>query len=496
MTSPQPTSRELWLARLREARFPPLASVRAAARELRPSAASARWAELYARDPLLALQVFRQINQRRDTHVVRLEQAPVFMGEEPFQALARDGDTLEERLAGDERDAYMGALRRSLLRGRLAARWGVDHGFQAPEELYFSGLFLGVAELAIRFLEPRLGRRVDDHLGAGACWDGRESEVLGFSQRELALDIARSLDLPQLMSVDNGGEAREVGKAALIRGVAAVTDRAADSAEELEAVLEGLADAWGRSPERLRSDVFDCARQCAREALAWYPRAQDAEWVELHPRPHVWRAPPAAAPAAPAAAGLSPASPPPGEGAGNPLRQDKAAGAPPPASPPPRPRSKTPANPHEAILHVVEQLTTGARLGRCMFFVVDRRKGQVRARYHRGLAADSPLATLAVGLEDRNLFGMMTKKPAALWVDAGQRANVEAALTGPLQQLAPAGDFFVASIFVRQRPLGLLFADNGDGAPLTAEAYERFKKAQRYLGRQLETMAARAPARA
>jgi len=146
------------------------------------------------------------------------------------------------------------------------------------------------------------------------------------------------------------------------------------------------------------------------------------------------------------------------------------------------------------ISRVVRQMVTATRLERCLFLVMDRRQETVVVRHHAGIAADSPLRRLSVGLEDGNLFALVMQKPVVLWVDAEKRRRFQGAIRGPLRALTPAGEFLVASLFIKGRPLGLLYAD-GESA-LTAPHLNNFKKAHGYLARHLDELASRRMAQA
>lgn len=525
------TTIDHWRERARNTRLVPLAAVRAGAKDMPDGAHTGRWARLYGRDVFLSCEVFRLANERAGTHIVRLEQAPVIIGQERFAGLGRDARVIEDRLEGEAREAFMAALRRTLIPARLAAMWARALGFQIPEEFYFSALFAGLGELMVRYLEPAQGRLVDEGLGKGHPWDGGEREVLGFRQRDLALALARDWDLPQLLLHVSPGSAEATGKAGVVGGAleAGALLGVPGDGERITVLLEALGERWDRSPQGLGEDLFSCARECSRDALEWYPRALDARFVELYPRLHIWRSvsPPArpgassevAAPRPPGPAAASVAGGPPGaEGdeAGPAAAKSPSAvaprppakGNPPPGTgarlpaskprpPPTGPRSTPAAAPEttsDVISRVVHQIVTGTPLERCLFLVMDRRKGVVVVRHHAGLAADSPLGRLSVGLGDRNLFALVMQKPTVLWVDAAKRRRFQGAISGPLRALSPAGEFLVASLFIKGRPLGLLYADGGSA--LSAAHLHNFKKAHGYLVRHLDELASRRLAQA
>ena len=72
------------------------------------------------------------------------------------------------------------------------------------------------------------------------------------------------------------------------------------------------------------------------------------------------------------------------------------------------------------------------------------------------------------------------KKPQALWLNPENREKYQSLIPSPILQALSASDFLIMSVFVRERPIGLFYADNGAG--LTQEQYNRFKlSCQRFI---------------
>ncbi len=74
----------------------------------------------------------------------------------------------------------------------------------------------------------------------------------------------------------------------------------------------------------------------------------------------------------------------------------------------------------------------------------------------------------------RNLFALMMSKPAALWVNGDNQIKYLPMIPSEVAGLINIGDFITVSVVVKKKPIGLLYADNGD-TPLVSEQFEQFK---------------------
>ncbi len=127
------------------------------------------------------------------------------------------------------------------------------------------------------------------------------------------------------------------------------------------------------------------------------------------------------------------------------------------------------------------QKATGTR--RVLLALPDRERHQLRARLTVGCARENPLCQLAVPIRQKHLFSLLLAARRALWVRRDNRDKYEPYLAPlPLDSAAERG-FFAMSLFSRDRPLGILYADGGR---LSADGFGQFQE----RGRSLEELIA------
>ena len=97
-----------------------------------------------------------------------------------------------------------------------------------------------------------------------------------------------------------------------------------------------------------------------------------------------------------------------------------------------------------------------------------------------GLAVDVParpsLKGFFLGFERPSLFSALLKKPQILWINHDNKTKYLPAVPSQTRDVLCEDGFLLMSVFVKNRPIGVLYADSGDSdTPLTAESYAVFK---------------------
>lgn len=166
-------------------------------------------------------------------------------------------------------------------------------------------------------------------------------------------------------------------------------------------------------------------------------------------------------------------------------RQKKAAATVKPAQPGAAPHQ--PADLNRLLANAMKLLHQQAGLGRVLFAMPNAEGTLLRTRLVAGAASDDPLRKSSAPLNTRNLFGQLLLKPQALWFNADNRTRYQPFI--PAEIRPHLGDeFFISSVFVNGKPLGLMYGDNPDH-PLGEQDYKLFRQ----LCRQFEKAALQAP---
>ena len=137
--------------------------------------------------------------------------------------------------------------------------------------------------------------------------------------------------------------------------------------------------------------------------------------------------------------------------------------------------AKPPSHPdlHVTLGAVMKRIRREAGTRRVVFAMLGRQRDRLRTRLALGAEAGDGLRHLDVDLGQRHLFGIMMRRPQSLWLNRGNRAKYAAYLPEPLQSTWATEGAFMMSLFVGDRPLGLMV---GDGSGLDAEGYRRFRR--------------------
>ena len=140
----------------------------------------------------------------------------------------------------------------------------------------------------------------------------------------------------------------------------------------------------------------------------------------------------------------------------------------------------TPANPpgqhpdlKEMMGNTLRRIRNEVGATRVMFAIIDAEQTRLRTRFALGGARDDALRQFDIDLGQRHLFSMLIERPQSVWLHRGNAKKYQAHLPAGLHRLFGPGGAFLMSLFVRDTPLGLLYAD---GRGLSATGYDRFRR--------------------
>ena len=144
----------------------------------------------------------------------------------------------------------------------------------------------------------------------------------------------------------------------------------------------------------------------------------------------------------------------------------------------PRPHAALPqpgatADLHTTIADIMRRMRDEAGAARVIFAMLSSDRRRLHTRLALGGRADDGLRRLDLELSGNNLFSALGAKPQSVWLIGRNAARFRDHLPDPLRQVLDCRDAFMMSLFVRGRPLGLLY---GDGAALDEPGYRRFRE--------------------
>ncbi len=479
--------------------------------ELSDTAGNQRLVGIYAYDPLLCARVLRATNRRDQTQLSALEQAPLFLGAEEFRHMAVTAPILEQTLQGAALAAYIQAVKRAYTKAKLAGHWSSRHGYAHPQEFFYATLLAGIGELGIRMVEPELGHRIDSAAVDGG-WHGVDKPILGFSSTELSLALAREWNLPDILqqaltSGDNPHKKPELVQLTLGVMEAARIDPLSQTTLEF---LERGAVTGGGVADRLREELLVFCRGVAREVSEWYPTDPGQDFIPFFPGLFRWPEPlpSASAGAVKRRTALTDTKvnrPPPKERSKVASPRKVAEKKPPeaavrasravkPSLADRKPRlepqgKKRGKNAQQVIMEALHGLNRDIGLPRVVFAMNSGDKKHIEGRYFTGVTKDSPLRSLRIDRSSSTLFSRLLDKPQNVWVNDSNRKRVESLFDDNMRQVLGAQDFFAASIYLRAKPVGILYADSGSAdMRLEEKQYQQFKAARLSLINRLEAI--------
>ncbi len=488
-----------------------------------------RLAALAVADPGLALEMVRAANARvADSKapaladgVETVSHGVMLLGVETALELALRLPVVDP---ARDRDALgtLETLATAHVAGELAAAWAVRGGRRAPEAHRVAAQAYLLGDLAIWCAgdEPAAIfsalERTDPTRG-----DDAERAILGTTSVEIARTIAGAWRLPMLarevLDVDAAGTDRGA-TTALAASLAAAT-RGGWNPPRLAPLLEALGRRLGVDADQAlriaRRDTAVAARgfhaprlvACARHLPLAPDERVAPDWLVAEPE--AAKAARAGAPAvgtptdSPSRVPTkTPTQAPFAAKAPTGARAEAAAGA--GATGPARERADPLARcraaiqgyasgqlaVHEAMQEMVHGMRTGLAFDRVVLAMLSRDRRQLIGRFSSEPGDQEFLRRFRIDLTDEHLLTGLMRRPQALDVNARNRRAVWAKLPSSARKLLSERGFYLMSLFVRERPVGLFYADWHDTAHAGAGPYEQFKKLCVHTGRALEKAAA------
>jgi HD-like signal output (HDOD) protein len=492
---------ESWLERLKPGQTPIFrhTKVKLMALQERIDAVGAREvSNLVLSDPLASLRLIYLANNRASRHfgneVATVEHAIMMQGLGVFIEQVATYPVLEETPLGSDPESLNSLYR--LLRLAQHAAWqardfAVLHADVRAEEvevaalLYYAPEFLFWLDAADTARELARLRRIKEPALA-------EAEALGFALEPLRLKLLEAWKIPpvirDLLDTRHAGRSRQV----ILRACLDIAHRSRHGwwDEHLLADYQALADIEHTPLEVIVNTVHRNAVHVARHG-AWIPAPPSATWLPMLPGPWPHEQPaaqaaciPAPAPAPPSSAATTP--PPPVTAAPARGMEDQVE---PPVCMQPDPAALQAClqgieahldgsfNLNQMLALVLKGVHHGLGLSRVVFAMITPDGQRVKSRFTLGVAAQEPLRHFEFALHSKDLFGHLMTKMQGVWLNPDNRPRLWPMIRPELRTMLGEGEFYAMSLFVGERPFGLIYADRGRaGCRLDQATYDDFKR--------------------
>jgi len=427
-------------------------------------------------DPGLTLRLMRYINNLRHKHlrseISTVRHALMMLGLSHVQQIPQNVPAVED-LDGPLRERLLHHFNRSFHAAYQARDWAHLNRDMVADELYMAALLHNLGETLLDLFAPQEMERLREMIREKQMEsDEAEYIVFGFTADQLTTELARLWRLPSILidslHSENAQHSR-VLNVMLASQLAEVSEHGWYTHTTYE-LLEQIADL-------LFADIASIATLVHRNAVE---AARESTQFDV-PHPAVKLLYPVS---------LQDESEEPEERTEN--RQD---------TPPKKPESENETDfcllpQRQVLVRVLKQLAAadestplkeiislalegmheGLGLNRVVFTMLTPDKSQLRARGIIGSENDSQFSRFVVDLNSHNLFSRLMEKPQSLWLKEDNRGKFFPLIPIQFHKLTRNDSFFVMSLFVRNKPVGMFYADRHTSAcQLDAETYKRFK---------------------
>lgn len=135
-------------------------------------------------------------------------------------------------------------------------------------------------------------------------------------------------------------------------------------------------------------------------------------------------------------------------------------------------------NLHDLMTLVMQGMHEGIGLNRVVFALMTADRSLVKAKYVLGAAADAPLRNFQFYTKNPHLFTRLLSKTQSVWANASNQASFAPLMPDDIcEMIGSCSDFFAMSIFVHDKPVGLIYADRRHGScELDEHSYQEFKR--------------------
>lgn len=125
----------------------------------------------------------------------------------------------------------------------------------------------------------------------------------------------------------------------------------------------------------------------------------------------------------------------------------------------------------------IDCVAEGMGIDACIISLITADRSAVKSFFCTPLPEREHLVGRQMLLNGVPLFAKLMRKPATIWVNESSSTRIRAHLSDEFRDNFRVEEFFASSCFVGDRPIGLIYVDNGpESNPMTPFDYESFKE--------------------
>lgn len=419
------------------------------------------------RDPGLVVHILRNANNRPkgrlSAEITHVNQAFRLMGTDQLtklpDSLPAIGDVLEEKA----KIRLLATFNRAYHAARYATDWAAIRRDMTPDEVFAAAQlhFLGEMILSIHapeLLEKVTELRVEDHIAS----EEAQYMVLGFTLNELTLKISEALKFPELVSEALSAENAQFPRAyGIMLGVQLARNITYEGwySKETHAIQKEIAEWMHISIDEVISRTHVIAAEVARE-IPQYDTPPEARLLPLIIEvPSEEKNEDEGDVQAHAAICLIPQLA---------LLREAV-------------QSITQFSPKdvsadEFIQHVVSSMHDGIGLNRVVFCRYIENENVLKGHILKGAENDPVFNRFKIEISKTDIFSHLISKPQAILMNESTRTKFWPLVTVDFQKLIQTNSFVAMSIFIKDKPYGLFYADRHTSiCQIEGRSYNYFK---------------------
>lgn len=422
----------------------------------------ARIGAVVRKDPGLTVQLLRACNNvrhgRLQSEVTAVEPALLMLGTDQVRRMPAALPVLDKVLRDPGRHLLLQTYNCAYHAAVQAMDWADLRRDMSPEEVFIATQLHFVGDMVLAVFGPELAQQVVNLMRASHVSPSEAQYVtLGFTIDQLSLALAQHWRMPSLvldsLNAENALQPRALGIMLAVQ-LARVADHDWYS-EDMQSLLVQVAEYLHHPLDAVVRRIHATAVEAARNSI-----------YGVRPAAALLPMLPAASPAAQAIHG----------------------GQDPAAELCLMPQVETVRQVMEALaarehltLHDVMELAMrgmhdGLGLNRVVFAMLSPDRQTLSARGIAGSDNDPVFNRFRVALDRPHLFTRLLEKQQAVWINDTNRARFWPLVPADLRRLIRTDAFFAMSVFVRDKPVGLFYADRHTSAcQLDEDAYRQFK---------------------
>ena len=481
------------------------------------------YGDIILRDPGLALRTLKQLQEGSKkplrTEISSMAQATMLLGIDRAKRLPLGHPQLESTLTGYAQQGYVRAASRAFHAAFQAWDWAHIKNDHAPEEVLLAALLHDVAEMALWVVAPdKMHQFRKLMLKDGLPTDEAQYIAFGESLEHFSREIADRWQLPGLVGEalrpENANNSRVQGVMLAVQ-LARCTERGWYW-EKAERLIPQIADYLGTATDEVITHVHKNAIRAAHEAPFYGARHAAALLPMLPGGDELIIEDEFPESKAEIEAGIAPVKATSPEAAKQASAQNLEKTATSTVKTSPKEAGLDTAHAQvcltpqadlfksalrelyqgigtldfsELMRKAVHCMHDGIGLNRAVFARINKHPDKLVASYCIGSDNDPSFSRFEISLDQSHLFTRLLEKQVSLWITDDNREKFWPLVPNDFKVLIKTNTFFVMSVHVGGKPVGLFYADRrSTDCKLDENAYKQFRQVCQLVAKGLANL--------